>query len=520
MVISAASKAFYLQSLPASEDAEHAPHILLIHGWAADERLWMENMSQLRARANIHCLRIEAYRRFDLAELLAVLPPRFIAVGWSLGGNIATRLAALAGERCQALVCLASNPCFVANATWPSAMAAEVFAQFYQGFERSAAPSLKRFLGLQAKGASDERRLMRALRQLQVSLAENADGEAVDDLLEGLRWLRDGDERETLAALDCPQLHILAEADALVPVTVAEALPGEVVKLPGSHALFQEQAELLWQQVFAFLQPCFSPLCEKQFDKREVARSFSLAADSYDAVADLQRRVADELAQRLPATCGAAADLGCGTGYSLPELLPRAERVFALDLAEGMLQTVRARQPSIQAAVADAEDLPLADDSLDLVFSSLAVQWCENHAALMQELHRVLRPGGRALLATLGPATLNELRQAWEQVDEFQHVNRFAPRSAIEGSIADSGLQLLAWDEVTEQMKYQALSELMRELKQLGAHNVNQARPTGLTGRARLRALTAAYEAYREPGAEGLLPASYQVWYLQLQKPA
>ena len=64
-------------------------------------------------------------------------------------------------------------------------------------------------------------------------------------------------------------------------------------------------------------------------------------------------------------------------------------------------------------------------------------------------------------------------------------------------------------------LHYPQLSALTHELKSLGAHNLNAGRPGGLTGRARLKALTAAYEGYRQDAG---LPATYQVAQIILYK--
>ena len=96
------------------------------------------------------------------------------------------------------------------------------------------------------------------------------------------------------------------------------------------------------------------------------------------------------------------------------------------------------------------------------------------------------------------------------------HVNQFSAREVLEQAVQQSGLSVASWQEQQEIVRYAKLSDLTRELKKLGAHNVNGGRPDGLTGRRRIQALTQAYERFRE--AEGTLPASYQVWYLCLYK--
>ncbi len=257
-------------------------------------------------------------------------------------------------------------------------------------------------------------------------------------------------------------------------------------------------------------------------NKEDVARSFSQAAATYDLVAALQRQVAESLINRIPErSFSRIVDLGCGTGVVAAQLVQRAgtERVFGLDIAEGMLSFARQQYPqsSLQWCGADAENLPLQNESVDLVFSSLAVQWCADFQQVCHEIFRALKPGGSCLLATLGPETLHELRSAWQQVDGYVHVNRFIDVERVSESARMAGFDCECWREEVV-MRYQELRQLTAELKALGAHNVNSGRPKGLTGRQRIEKLKAGYEVFR--GADGLLPASYEVYYLRLGKPA
>jgi malonyl-CoA O-methyltransferase len=255
-----------------------------------------------------------------------------------------------------------------------------------------------------------------------------------------------------------------------------------------------------------------------QRQKKSVAASFSRAASSYDDAAVLQRTVADSLLAQLDIPAGSALlDIGCGTGAA-GAVLANKYAVTALDIAEGMLQFARTRSgdANIQWLCGDAENLPLADASMDAVFSSLAVQWCENIGAIFTELQRVLRPGGSAWLSTLGPDTLHELRTAWAAVDDRIHVNNFATAEAISHAVQRSGLTLKKWREENLVMRYSELRQLTRELKALGAHNVNNGRPAGLLSRQRLQAFSNGYEQQRD--ADGQLPATYQIYYLQLTK--
>ncbi len=253
-------------------------------------------------------------------------------------------------------------------------------------------------------------------------------------------------------------------------------------------------------------------MTEAVLDKRLIAQSFSRAASTYDQAAALQRQVGSNLLARL--ADGLAPrniiDLGCGTGYFSRALASRFQQpVLGLDLAEGMLRHARQHSGEQRGwAVADAEALPIASASQDLIFSSLALQWCPQLQRALAEAWRVLRPGGCLAFNTLLDGSLDELRNAWRAVDDFVHVNRFMPLAELHSLLAGAGFA--RWQCEVEQhvLYYPRLGELTHELKALGAHNLNPGRPDGLTGRERLRTLTRAYEQFR--GEQGL-PATWQV---------
>lgn len=255
-------------------------------------------------------------------------------------------------------------------------------------------------------------------------------------------------------------------------------------------------------------------------DKRQVAASFSRAAATYDSVAQLQRGVGDALLQRLPQGLrpGRWLDLGCGTGHFSRALARRftGSEGVALDIAEGMLNHARPLGGAAHFVAGDAERLPLQAGSCDLVFSSLAVQWCADFATVLSEARRVLKPGGVLAFASLCSGTLAELRDSWAAVDGQVHVNRFRERGDYQRLCAASGLRVVSLQVRAQVLHYRHVRSLTHELKALGAHNLNPGRPGGLTGRARLLGLIQAYEQFRQPQG---LPATYQVVYAVLENP-
>jgi len=254
-------------------------------------------------------------------------------------------------------------------------------------------------------------------------------------------------------------------------------------------------------------------------DKRQVAASFSRAAESYDGVAALQRAVGAELLARLPAELNPPRwlDLGCGTGHFSRALAARFPQAtgLALDIAEGMLRHAQPLGGARHFVAGDAERLPLKSQTSGLLFSSLAVQWCADFAAVLGEAERVLQPGGIFAFTSLCVGTLQELRDSWQAVDGLVHVNRFRHFEDYQRLCAASGLRVLSLETRPQVLHYPDLRSLTHELKALGAHNLNPGRPGGLTGRARIRALVEAYERFRQPQG---LPATYRVVYGVLRK--
>ena len=152
---------------------------------------------------------------------------------------------------------------------------------------------------------------------------------------------------------------------------------------------------------------------------------FSRAAASYDEAAILAREVGSRMAQRLDLVRLAprrVADIGCATGDGVRELQKRYPDALplAVDFARPMLHAVKARVTlwerlrgrSPRLLNADVRALPLAADSLDLVWSNLMLHWLDDPRPAFKELHRVLGVGGMLTFAMLGPDTLKELRTA------------------------------------------------------------------------------------------------------------
>ena len=257
--------------------------------------------------------------------------------------------------------------------------------------------------------------------------------------------------------------------------------------------------------------------------KRRIRQAFDQAAATYDEAADVQREVCDRLARCFEQTGsdfqpGTVLEAGCGTGYGvrwLRQRWPRAELTL-VDFASGMLIASRLQCPCTMQVCADIEALPFADQRFDLYWSSLAWQWNDPRQCLT-EAGRVLRPGGRLAVATLGIDNFPELRHAFAAIDDYSHVLTIPTPERLLAHCRVDGWTVNIWQRQAVRRHYPDLRTLLRRVKAVGAREVEQRRPAPF-GRTAWQAVTARYEQLREP--EGL-PLTYDVVWLiahRLQK--
>ncbi len=246
------------------------------------------------------------------------------------------------------------------------------------------------------------------------------------------------------------------------------------------------------------------------WDKNWMRRSFDRAAKSYDRLAGLQRQIGERLLGNLPQTVapGWLLDIGAGTGWCAHQLSRRypGRPLMLVDIAEGMLQRARRRQWGRAAGfvVGDAETLPLADDCCGLIVSNLALQWCLKPEQAFAEMGRILPPGGVLLFSTFAAGTLEELRQAWRQVDDYSHVNPFVEPERLIQCLSRAGFSHWRLERESISLPYASVRALLHEIKGIGAHNVTLDRPRHLLGKGALESLENAY-----PGRSDGIRASF-----------
>lgn len=271
---------------------------------------------------------------------------------------------------------------------------------------------------------------------------------------------------------------------------------------------------------------------EHSLDKRHLRNAFERAATGYDQAAVLQREVSNRMLSRLEYIKylpDVILDAGSGTGYGSRQLVKRYpdSQLIAVDIAWAMLSHARPEitwwqrwpplhKPQTYHVCADIEQFPVKDDSVGMVWSNLALQWCNDLDHTFSEMNRVLHTNGLFMFSTFGPDTLKELRQSFARVDAFSHVNRFIDMHDIGDLLVHNGFSTPVMDMEYITLTYPDVISVMRDLKAIGAHNVTQGRRQGLTGKTMWKKAIDQYEALRR---DGKLPATFEVVYGHAWKP-
>ncbi|WP_324723142.1 pimeloyl-ACP methyl ester esterase BioH [Lelliottia sp. JS-SCA-14] len=203
--------------------------LVLLHGWGLNAEVWHCIQEELASQFRLHLVDLPGFGRshgfgaMPLDEMAqAVLeraPQKAIWLGWSLGGLVASQIALTHPERVQALVTVASSPCFAARDEWPG-IKPEVLAGFQQQLSEDFKRTVERFLALQTMGTETARQDARMLKSAVLALPMPD----VEVLNGGLEILKTIDLREPLAALAVPHLRIYGYLDGLVPRKVVPML--------------------------------------------------------------------------------------------------------------------------------------------------------------------------------------------------------------------------------------------------------------------------------------------------------
>ena len=505
---------------------------VLIHGWGCDQSCWQPLIADLENFFRVTSIDLPGFgvapitSDYSLDNILSILidqiPPESWVMGWSLGGMLAIQLAHRYPQIISGVISLAANAKLVADDDYPDAMPLQINQNFNQSFKDDPAATLKLFSGLLAQGAEDERGLLKQFRKMLHPERINPNWH------DALLLLSKIDNRQAISEMKQPCLQLLASDDSLVPASIATYLKQlnsqhqiEIVER-SSHALHWCHPEWVSSLILSFVSKTTEAMTafpDRHEFKSQVAKKFSKAASTYDQAAEIQRvsgnRLLNEfLGDRQLPENSVVMDLGCGTGFFSKSLQKRFNysSIVGVDLSFDMLSAARTKSSCLFVA-GDAEKLPFSDNSIDLIYSNFALQWCFDLPKLFSELKRVLKPNGEMVFTTLGNKSLHELRAAWNSVDNQQHVNRFVDQASLINFL-NSGFSLLKTESQLLQAQFDSLHDVLHSIKAVGA-TYHTASAKGLMGRKKWIQLTEAYEQFR---TQGKLPLSYDVIFVWAKK--
>jgi malonyl-CoA O-methyltransferase len=192
-------------------------------------------------------------------------------------------------------------------------------------------------------------------------------------------------------------------------------------------------------------------------------------------------------------------DLGCGPGDSsvkLKKLFPKS-KLIAVDISQKMLKIAKSKRPffnRFQCLQADVSALPLADESVDLIFAHHVLAYLPNMQAALTEWHRVLKPGGGLMLSSFGPDTYKEVKAAFWGIDDRQHTHDFCDLHDIGDALMQQGFIDPVIDRADLSLRFVSAQALLQHLKALGGMINRQAMRKGLMTPRQYQKLLAALE--------------------------
>ncbi len=252
-------------------------------------------------------------------------------------------------------------------------------------------------------------------------------------------------------------------------------------------------------------------------DLQQIAQHFSRAASSYDAQADLQRRILRAgTALIIPHLTPTAhlLDAGCGTGAFARALESKTKtmRLIGMDLAAGMCA---ASTPCYRAvAQADLAQMPFANASFDGVICNLAMQWVHEMPRAMSQLYAVLRPGGVMMLSAFVTGTLAELDAA-ARAEGVSSVITMRSAEEYAEACRQAGFHMLGSETVRETHYFERALDVAKHLRALGASKPSSS--SGMMGKDRFTRMLSRYDAMHRPDCG--IPASWHAVIFMLQKP-
>ncbi len=261
------------------------------------------------------------------------------------------------------------------------------------------------------------------------------------------------------------------------------------------------------------------------------------------AVADfIYREIANRMLERLdlvrldPAQ---VLDAGCGSGADvnlLQHKFPKAQ-VIGVDGSFAYLQQAVQQQRAASVSVnrllaawlkrrsavanhqwicADFAELPLSAQSVDVVWSNLALHWHPQPDQVFAGWRRLLKVDGLLMFSCFGPDSLKEIRQAFDEVDLTPHTLPFVDMHDFGDMLVNAGFATPVMDMEIITLTYSTVPQLLAEVRALGGLPLDNRR-SGLMGKMSWRKMCDRLESMRQ--ADGKIPLTLEVIYGHAFKP-
>lgn len=258
----------------------------------------------------------------------------------------------------------------------------------------------------------------------------------------------------------------------------------------------------------------------------------------------LRREVADRMAEKLALIkidAKRIVDAGCGDGSDLARLherFPQAHSVIGVDgswqalqqsaflnqsskaslnaLFSRFLPLNSKKTPSVDLLCSDFSNLALLANSIDVLWSNLALHWHPQPDQVLREWFRVLARNGIVMFSSFGPDTFIELKQAFAAVDAYPHTLPFVDMHDLGDMLVAAGFATPVMDVERITLRYQDVDQLFKDVRAFGG-NPLATRRQGLLGKSAFAQLKLQLENMRED--DGRIPLTIEVVFGHAFKP-
>lgn len=310
--------------------------------------------------------------------------------------------------------------------------------------------------------------------------------------------------------------------------------------------------------------PTFEEYASASVNKDRVAKGFDKAAKCYQDHSSIQKQVSQDALAKLYVSLGINSnedyelerdwllDIGCGPALYSEQLSKLCNNLIGIDIAHAMLQQAQRsysqhKEPTSVAqklvnkgnkgaksfllANCDAECLAIKPNSIDVIFSSMALQWCSSPHIALQEVFRTLKPKGSALLAIMVGESFSHLHNAFKAIGTPSRVNRFY--STNDWLKASNIYDWCTESHLKNYVSYHTSTfSMLKSIKQIGANTLVSAQQSDLNKNNRNNTSSSTTKAYLSKQELNNLdqyfkenhyrnsnfPLEYQVLYLSIHK--